>query len=204
MEHKTQVFIAKVSEGRDARFWSRRFQIHSFFFVRSSQVDDALLHTTKPVAMVMGNKVNVYTADADVSKAALGGDVPVGKYVEVYDMLRFFGDNVVTTRGQEWKRHRQVCTVAFSRSNLKLVKTATVKHCRTLLAGWRRLAESNNGTAQVTFGGHDDLMDLTLRVFGESIFGRSMETTSESNALDSFQGRFMLVNEVRLIIAWSC
>ena len=36
------------------------------------------------------------------------------KPVEMYDVLKFFGSNIVTSEFDEWKQHRKVAAPAFS------------------------------------------------------------------------------------------
>ena len=36
------------------------------------------------------------------------------KPVEEYDLLRFFGNNILTTEFEEWKRYRKIAAPAFS------------------------------------------------------------------------------------------
>lgn len=55
-------------------------------------------------------------------------------------MLEYFGPNVVTTVDDEWRKHRKVCTAAFTKSNLRLVRSSTMKHAQTMLKLWETTA----------------------------------------------------------------
>jgi cytochrome P450 len=91
-------------------------------------------YETPVVAFVSYNNVNIFTCDADIAQqATVSTDGCVDKRVEAYGILLAYGQNVVTTRGEEWKRHRQACAAAFSKSNLRLVRAATVKNASLLL-----------------------------------------------------------------------
>lgn len=49
------------------------------------------------------------------------------KPVKQYTILQFFGNNIVASEGEEWKRYRKVSAPAFSERNNKLVWDETVK-----------------------------------------------------------------------------
>lgn len=49
------------------------------------------------------------------------------KPVHQYKTLQFFGDNIVASEGNDWKRYRKVAAPAFSEKNNKLVWDETVK-----------------------------------------------------------------------------
>lgn len=180
----------------------------------------------KFVALVTGHGVTLFTNDADVAeevrllpspreihtvfflltqnsqsiKATRLGQTAIDKRVEVYGILEAFGPNLVTTRGDEWKRHRQVCAAAFSKSNLKLVRTATVKNATLLLGGWERRSNGKPYT-DVMIGGHDDLMRFTLATFGEAIFGCPMNVFGDRDEeqMATFCDRFLIANDSLLL-----
>ncbi|THH31054.1 hypothetical protein EUX98_g3138 [Antrodiella citrinella] len=49
------------------------------------------------------------------------------KPVEMYKGLQFFGNNIVVSEAEEWKRYRKICGPSFSEPNNKLVWDETVK-----------------------------------------------------------------------------
>lgn len=76
---------------------------------------------------------------------------PVGDYA----FLRIFGDNIVASEGDDWKRYRRVSAPAFSEKNNKLVWDETVKIMQSMFHDlW-------NDAPQVTV---DHCVDITLPV----------------------------------------
>ncbi|KAJ3892405.1 cytochrome P450, partial [Lentinula edodes] len=49
------------------------------------------------------------------------------KPVEQYKVLSFFGDNIVASEGEDWKRYRKIAAPAFSDRNNKLIWDETVR-----------------------------------------------------------------------------
>ncbi|OCH96535.1 cytochrome P450 [Obba rivulosa] len=58
------------------------------------------------------------------------------KPVEKYDVLAFFGKNVVITEGEEWKRQRRITTPLFSERNNRFVWEETVRIMEELFDSW--------------------------------------------------------------------
>lgn len=137
--------------------------------------------------------VNVHVIDGALSREASDMLGIIDKDTSKYGVLEFFGRNLVTTRDEEWRRHRKVCTAAFTKSNLRLVRATTVNQVTQLLNKWE-LARGSNESVSVVLGGEDDLMLTTLGVFGESIFGSEMDVFGQSRQEDSFCSRLMYTN----------
>ncbi|KAJ3520439.1 hypothetical protein NM688_g9161 [Phlebia brevispora] len=85
-----------------------------------------------------------------------------------YKLLTVYGDNILTTEGDEWKRFRRITAPAFSERNNKLVWDETVRIVRDLFAQWGSLKEVS----------YEHAVDLTLPtalfVIGVAGFGRRM------------------------------
>lgn len=134
------------------------------------------------------DRVELLCRDANFSHESFS-NANVDKHIEVYGVLNQFGRNIVTTNGDEWKRHRQVCSVAFSKSNLRLVRSSTVKHVTDMLDHWIGKSKDGGKSTEVVFGGEDDFMRLTFGVFGDAIFGHKMENMFQS--MDGFSEHLM-------------
>ncbi len=132
-------------------------------------------------------------ANADLGHELVEGDT-VEKQTEAYVVLEFFGRNIVTTQGDEWRKHRKICTGAFTKSNLRLVRAATTRQLSEMTKSWDASAD-DKGEVVVKLGGNDDYTRMTLGVFGEAIFGAEMDVFSERArdvaSLDSFCTRLM-------------
>lgn len=53
-------------------------------------------------------------ADAEGAKVLLRNSHEFGKPVEDYRILTFFGDNVIASEGEQWRRHRRLTVGSFN------------------------------------------------------------------------------------------
>ncbi|KAK7682024.1 hypothetical protein QCA50_014988 [Cerrena zonata] len=65
-------------------------------------------------------------ADANLFKVVVGSRFQFPKPYELYNGLSFWGENLVVSEGDGWKRHRKISAPAFSESNNKLVWQETI------------------------------------------------------------------------------
>jgi len=88
-----------------------------------------------------------------------------------YDMLNFFGENLVSALTTEtWKHHHHACASAFSTDNLKLMCQTAVESTDLLFdTKWKEL--SNKQTDKSFMLEPDDFADLTLDVLIKAGFG---------------------------------
>ena len=171
-------------------------------FVLEKQATSSVLYVASSFMYPL--EVHIQIVDGSLAREISLNSTSVDKKVEVYSVLKFFGGNLVSSRGAEWARHRKVCTSAFSKSNLRLVRQVTVVQTDALLAHWasRKEIRSDNGakteqdSMEVVLGGNDDLMRTTMGVFGNSIFGAEMNVFEDKKdtKLDSFSSRLMFTN----------
>ena len=67
---------------------------------------------------VSGNGKNtIYVADAEVARQIVVRQEGFGKPTELYRILEVFGENVVTTEGGRWRRHRRATAGGFNERN---------------------------------------------------------------------------------------
>jgi cytochrome P450 len=74
------------------------------------------------------------SAEANVQIATRRTDFE--KPVETYEILRIFGESVITTEGAEWRRHRKVVAPSFSEKNHASVWAQVPKQCKSVLDFW--------------------------------------------------------------------
>ena len=60
------------------------------------------------------------------TQEVLSSRVRFPKPLEDYNVLRFFGNNILASEGAEWKRFRKICGSSFSEPNNRLVWNETV------------------------------------------------------------------------------
>lgn len=110
----------------------------------------------------------LYTADADVvaQMTARRNDFP--KPLEVYESIRLYGNNVVTSEGQLWRHHRKITSPPFTEKNNHLVWTETLNQSQAMLNSW--LGSQTEGSKTIyTIAG--DAMRLSLHVISKAGFG---------------------------------
>lgn len=180
--------------------------IHPFIAISVQRLlqhtsDTAYEHNLDHVALVSAipSDVNVVVVSSEAANNICYGDITaINKATEAYEVLNVFGHNIVTTNGDEWTKHRKVCTAAFTKSNLKLVRTATVQQASKLIDTWKSRIKEGENSVVVTLGGQDELLRLTLGVFGEAIFGVEMNdvfTSTDASSLKTFCDRLIYSND---------
>ncbi|KIK59171.1 hypothetical protein GYMLUDRAFT_245592 [Collybiopsis luxurians FD-317 M1] len=80
--------------------------------------------------------VNVILADAAVIKEVTTARARFPKPVKLYEVLSFFGDNIVASEGEEWKKFRKIAAPAFNDKNNKLVWNETERIIGDLFDVW--------------------------------------------------------------------
>ncbi|PPQ93732.1 hypothetical protein CVT25_013072 [Psilocybe cyanescens] len=71
--------------------------------------------------------ITLTVADADAIKEITSSRARFPKPVFQYEILSFFGRNIVASEGEEWKKYRKISAPAFSDRNNKLVWDETVQ-----------------------------------------------------------------------------
>lgn len=112
----------------------------------------------------------LFTADADVISQITTRRTDFPKPLEVYGSLRIYGDNVVTSEGQQWKHHRKITSPPFSEKNNHLVWSETLEQCQSMANGW---FDGNTGKAgsKTIYTVAEDAMRLSLYVISRAGFG---------------------------------
>ncbi|KAL0572355.1 hypothetical protein V5O48_009611 [Marasmius crinis-equi] len=83
----------------------------------------------------------LYTSNLDVAKQIISigqSKSQFGKTPETSASSNFFGDNVLSTEGEEWKKHRKILSPAFGNALYQLVWDESLKTYRDMVSaeGW--------------------------------------------------------------------
>lgn len=111
------------------------------------------------------------------------------KSVYLRESKALFGKGILTSDGDFWREQRRMLQPAFHHSRVTIYTRAMVSHANEMLATWR------DGDVRDI---HEDMMDLTMRIIAEVLFGEDIasETHSIGDALriffDQFDDRFGL------------
>ncbi|KAM6528335.1 hypothetical protein FALCPG4_009322 [Fusarium falciforme] len=89
------------------------------------------------------------------------------KYVETYEILQQFGDNVLTTEGAVWRMHRKVTSASFNEKNAALVFKESIHQTKGMVKMWMG-SNDDSGTIHTL---DQDTMRLALNIIGYVGFG---------------------------------
>lgn len=71
------------------------------------------------------------------------------KPVELYAIVDIFGPSILTTEGDEWKRHRKIIAPAFSEKSNSLVWKESLRQGLAMVRVWSKLNGNTSGTMRV-------------------------------------------------------
>lgn len=106
----------------------------------------------------------LYTADPDVITQITTRRNDFPKALEVYESLKIYGNNVVTSEGQLWRHHRKIVSPPFTEKNNHLVWAETLDQTQAMMNSWL-----DGGATIYTIA--DDAMRLSLHVISRAGFG---------------------------------
>ncbi|KAI0739300.1 cytochrome P450 [Irpex lacteus] len=119
----------------------------------------------------------VWVADAENAREVLTSRPRFVKPIEFLQFLDVFGGNIVSSEGEEWKRHRRVCAPSFSEPNNRLVFEETVLVMKDLFADvWGTETKEINVPHMVNI-----THAVALYVIGKAGFGRPVSWKSDSH-----------------------
>ena len=71
------------------------------------------------------------------------------KPVEIYAIVDIFGPSILTTEGEEWKRHRKIVAPAFSEKSNSLVWRESLQQGLEMVEVWSQLEGNTAGTMKI-------------------------------------------------------
>ncbi|KAJ3403799.1 hypothetical protein HDV05_007604 [Chytridiales sp. JEL 0842] len=102
-----------------------------------------------------------------------------------YGVLDIFGQNVVTTEGSEWRRHRKFSAPSFSEKNMYLVHEETIAAMRMMFAAWESQAKTNGvdieNKGEFVVNVSRDMFHMALAVISAAAFGVRLDWESEND-----------------------
>ncbi|KAJ3846377.1 cytochrome P450, partial [Lentinula lateritia] len=107
------------------------------------------------------------------------------KPVEQYKVLSFFGDNIVASEGEDWKRYRKIAAPAFSDRNNKLIWDETIRIILDLFDNVWGSQESIVIDHALTI-----TLPIALFVLGAAAFGRRISWKDDEGIPPNHQMSF--------------
>ncbi|KAJ3484828.1 hypothetical protein NLI96_g5371 [Meripilus lineatus] len=137
--------------------------------------------------------LNFQLADPDAIKEVIGSRARFPKPLELYKPLLFFGDNIVASEHNEWKRYRKISAPAFTEPNNKLVWDETIRVINDLFDNvWGNQDEITVDHILEVF------MPATLFILSAAAFGRHIAWNDEvlppSGHQMTFKGALYIVS----------
>jgi len=110
---------------------------------------------------------------------------------KTYDAIRLMtGDGLLTLEGDAWLKRRRLEQPAFHRDSIRRLTSTMVDVTRKKLARWRsRLPEGG------VLEAHQAMLELTLEVVGETLFGQTLSEESTDTSGKAFTEALKLISE---------
>ncbi|KAJ3005725.1 UNVERIFIED_CONTAM: hypothetical protein HDU68_004498 [Siphonaria sp. JEL0065] len=125
------------------------------------------------VAVCDSKNVHVYVADPELCR-----EMMMVRYkeflkpVHVYRVLDIYGKNIVTTEGEEWRKHRKIAAPTFSEHNNALVHEASLQIAHDMFQSWEsKLVIGGNGAKGTLVNVSSEMMEFALSVISSAAFG---------------------------------
>jgi cytochrome P450 len=112
-----------------------------------------------------------------------------------------FGEGLLTTDGEKWRRHRRIMAPSFDFKSIVSYAPAMVETTDRYLEGWARFG--NGSTIDIA----DEMTKLTLKIISRTMFSTDSEELSELTGDTLHRGvegmEFGLVDAIPLIGRWT-
>ncbi|XBH71786.1 hypothetical protein VPH35_099189 [Triticum aestivum] len=127
----------------------------------------------------LGPTPTIYSTDLELVKQVLENRTELFQNDYLNPILeRIFGKGLVTTNGDDWKRHRRVVHPIFNHENLKSVSAMTREGTQKMIAQWCNQIEKGDGhQAEIDMRCYAE--ELTLGVIEQVIFGQNSKEARE-------------------------
>ncbi|KAL5524766.1 hypothetical protein ACEPAF_9912 [Sanghuangporus sanghuang] len=108
------------------------------WYERKTLYKDPNLRTVVTIPLFYGRDI-LYTSSLTVFHQCLSFNAPFDR--PGMDLLQIMGDNVVTSEGEDWKRHRRIVAPAFNHSTYRNVWETTARVYEDMLKqeGWEHI-----------------------------------------------------------------
>lgn len=132
---------------------------------------------------VAPDRIVLNTAEASVIDQITTRRNDFPKALEVYESLKIYGNNIVTSEGQLWRHHRKITSPPFSEKNNHLVWAESLAQTEAMVKAWKLGIDGRSNTIHTVA---DDAMRLSLHIISRAGFGvRLSWPSSEDKTVNS-------------------
>ncbi|KAE9395447.1 cytochrome P450 [Gymnopus androsaceus JB14] len=164
--------IPGISRGKNAG-WKDKYQPYA----------EAGWDVVANISILPSPQVTLSLADAAAIKEVTASRIRFPKPVWRYGVLSFWGDNIVASEAEEWKRYRKVAAPAFSDKNNKLIWDETLRIMFDLFDDVWGSEESISVENALSLTFAIALYVLSAAAFGQRISWKDEDTVPENHQL---------------------
>lgn len=121
--------------------------------------------TVSPYDMIL------FTEDAEVIHQITQRREAFPKDLAMYQILAIFGENVLTTEGHEWRKHRKLTAASFNEKNAASTFSESIKQAQGLLSTWFGPEGEKLGTTKTISSLEHDTLVWALNIISYVGFG---------------------------------
>lgn len=99
--------------------------------------------------IVSPNQIFMGCSNAEANIQLTSRRLDFVKPVEIYAIVDIFGTSILTTEGEEWKRHRKIVAPAFSEKSNTVVWKETLRQTDGMVSVWSKLSGNEPGNMKV-------------------------------------------------------
>lgn len=129
--------------------------------------------TIYSVVSAFSPRISLKVADPVAIKAIVADRKQFPKPLELYRILSVYGENIVITEGEEWRKHRRIVGPAFSEKTYDLAWAESTKVTKRWMESMERQQKQEGGKQVAVCDDVADLgLQLALNVSGSLLFFR--------------------------------
>ena len=97
--------------------------------------------------IVSPGQIYLFSSNAETNMQMMTRRNDFVKPVEIYEIVDFYGSNILTTEGPTWKRHRKVMAPTFSEKSNAMVWKDSLRQAEGMLGFWAKLDNDHGETS---------------------------------------------------------
>ncbi|CAE6415228.1 unnamed protein product [Rhizoctonia solani] len=173
---------------------------HGFQFKRSSKLDAPTYVAAELIKGLVVDQVGmeIYTgvgvfpitsayfvSDPDALKQIFASRGAFKKHPHDYRLLTIFGNNLLASEGEEWRRQRRIVAPVFSEKNNRLVQSSAKGFVDQMTESW-----DHEMPTHIQDVDSDITMQITLCVIAKAGFGQAIEWGNDGEAPEGHKFTF--------------